>query len=132
MSTNLYRHPDALRNPDIRFKAVHDYYSLGIVLVEIAKWQSMKTISSHDQTFHGQTGPDREIKPKDARQVRDMLLNRDSQEDHLRDIEFRMGEIYCKVVETCLTGRFGESGEDLEALREFGSRVVNELGRCVI
>ncbi|KAI9769612.1 MAG: hypothetical protein M1839_003614 [Geoglossum umbratile] len=121
--TNLYRHPDALRDPTTRYTRIHEYYSLGIVLVEIAHWQPMRRLMRNHQNLRG-----KECKEDDIKNVRAILLDRDSEENHLREVEFRMGTIYRSVVELCLKGDFGP-GDPLAA---FLGGVVDQLGRCVV
>jgi hypothetical protein len=121
--TNLYRHPFALRDPTTRFTRTHEYYSLGIVLVEISQWRPMRTIMRNHQNLQGV-----ECKESDIRDVQSILLDCDSEENYLRDVEFRMGSIYRGVVEVCLRGDFG-SGDPLETFKE---RVVTQLARCVV
>ncbi|KAH0536977.1 hypothetical protein FGG08_006205 [Glutinoglossum americanum] len=121
--TNLYRHPDALRDPTTRFTKIHEYYSLGIVLVEIAQWRPMRHIMRNHQNLQGV-----ECKENDIKDVQGILLDINSEENYLGDVEFRMGTIYRGVVELCLRGNFG-SGDLLAA---FSEGVVAQLDRCVI
>ena len=125
---NIYRHPDALRDPNTTFAREHDYYGLGVVLVEIAVWRSAKSIlKKHADLQRG------ECKENDVRKIRDILLDEDSQENHPRDIAFRMGEIYWNVVKLCLTGDFGVPKSAQEQLTlAFERDVVGQLRRCVI
>lgn len=125
--TNLYRHPDALRDPDTNFQKVHDYYGLGVVLAEIAVWRPIEKILRRHQELRAE-----ECREGDARRIRDILLDEHSQENHPADIRFRMGEIYYRVVEICLRGNFGAPADDIELLAVFARRIVDELGRCVI
>lgn len=122
---NLYRHPDALCDPSISFTRLHDYYSFGVVLVEIAMWRSIKTILRNHQKLQGE-----ECGENDARKVRDILLD-ESQENIPREIAFRAGDTFREVIRVCLTGEFGAGGPD-RWLGEFSRRVAEELERCTI
>jgi serine/threonine protein kinase len=126
--TNIYRHPDALRDPNTTFSREHDYYGLGIVMVEIAVWRCINSILKKHTDLQRE-----ECKENDVRKVRDILLDEDSQENHPRDIAFRMGDIYWKVVKTCLKGEFGvPKGAEEQLLLAYQRDVVGELRRCVI
>lgn len=122
---NLYRHPDALRDPSTAFTKIHDYYSLGILLAEIAVWRKIRQILVRHQALQHE-----ECQENDARKVRDILLNEDSEENHPREIAFRMGDIYRNVVNVCLTGQFGPNGSNI--LATFEQLVVKQLSRCLI
>jgi len=123
---NLYRHPDALQDPTTTFTKKHDYYSFGILLLEIACWKSIYEMILARAEFRGA-----EFREEDFRKVQKLLLSRDTASGNLNDVAFRMGEIYAKVVEVCLRGDFGaDSGNELIA--SFQRRVIAELDRCVI
>ena len=98
------------------------------MLVEIAVWRSVKKILKNHTDLQRE-----ESKESDVRRVREILLDNNSQENHPRDIAFRMGDIYWKVVHLCLTGDFGvprDANEQLAAV--FERDVVEQLRRCVI
>lgn len=107
---------------------MHDYYGLGIVLFEIAVWRSLKTILKKHENLQKE-----ECKESDVRRVRDIILDEDSLENHPRDIAFRMGDIYCDVIERCLKGDFEvpRAGTD-ELTAGFSRYVVDRLRECVI
>jgi hypothetical protein len=124
---NLYRHPEALRDPTTRFTKLHEYYSFGIVLVEIAKWHSMRFILKRHYAYEL-----KECGEEGMKKVREILLDPDSKENHMADVAFRMGDIYRNVVEVCLTGNFGVQGTGDELLEEFRRRVLEPLAKCCI
>lgn len=93
-------------------------------MVEIAVWRRIEQILGRHQALQGE-----ECMESHARKVRDILLDDDSEENHPRDIAFRMGDIYRDVVKVCLKGDFGVIQDPLNAFKE---RVVDQLGRCVI
>lgn len=81
-------------------------------------------LAKHD-AFHGA-----ECKGQDVQRIREILRDNRNQGSP-RDVAFRMGDIYRKVVQVCLDGDFGAAdGPDL--LESFNRRVITELGRCVI
>jgi len=97
-------------------------------MVEIAAWRSIKSILKKHADLQRE-----ECKENDVRKVRDILLDEDSQENHPRDIAFRMGDIYWNVVKTCLTGKFGApEGAKEQLLSVYQRDVVGELSRCII
>jgi len=121
---NVYRHPHALRDPTTEFKKVHDYYSFGVIMFEIACWRPLDGILQKFQELRGE-----ECREEDVKRVQAILLDKNSVENYPKDIAFRMGEIYKGVLEKCLTGT---SIDDQEVLEAFKKHVIDELGRCVI
>jgi hypothetical protein len=124
---NLYQHPDALRDPTTRFTKLHDYFSFGIVLVEIVKWHSIQ----HILRYHYKS-EFKECGEEEVKKVREILLDPDSKDNHMADVAFRVGDIYRNVVEVCLTGNFGVQGTGDELLEEFRRRVVDPLAKCCV
>ncbi|RYP42655.1 hypothetical protein DL767_000024 [Monosporascus sp. MG133] len=122
---NLYRHPSVLRNPTTTFKKIHDYYSLGIVMVEIACWKPLASLLTKSRELQGT-----ECKEEDIRRVREILKRYEFPGSPV-DIAFRMGNIYRQVVEVCLDGNFGASDGPC-LLASFRQRVISELDRCII
>jgi hypothetical protein len=114
-----YQHPEYIKKPQ-RYRAEFDYYSLGIVLLEIARWKSLSAIS-------GSWG---EISSEDfAAHLRS---------DGLAYVGQTVGRRFASVVENCLGGRLASSNVDLaEDLgnraaqqRLFQQIVVEELAMC--
>ena len=66
----------------------------------------------------------------DARKVRGILLDNNSEDNHPREIAFRAGKIYRNVVNICLSGDFKDKSR-AGLLKGFEDDVVNQLGRCV-
>jgi hypothetical protein len=121
----MYRHPSALRNPTTEFRKIHDYYSLGVVMVEIACWKPMEELLMKYRELRGE-----ECKEEDIKKVREILMDNQALGSP-RDVAFRMGDIYRGAVEVCLKSDFGaDDGPDL--LASFNRRVICELGKCVI
>lgn len=107
---------------------MHDYYALGLILVEIAVWRSLKSILGKHQNLQKE-----QCKESDIREVGRIILDENSRDNHLGDIAFRMGDIYCDAVERCLKGDFIGQRENPDAQTSaFSHHVVSRLGECVI
>ncbi|KAG8533859.1 uncharacterized protein KY384_001600 [Bacidia gigantensis] len=126
---NLYRHPDALRNPTVHFNRLHDYYALGVVLVEIAWWSPMETILRKHQELQGE-----ECLETDVEKVQDTLLDRDvySAEQYQAVLTFTMGDIYRDVVNACLKSDFDVGVNESMLLESFERRVLGPLQKIVV
>lgn len=82
-----YRHPEYLQGRDrVRYQIKFDYYSLGLVLLEIGIWRPL------DRLTKGK----RDLKPKD--------LARFILEECVPQLDFYVGVSYRNVVSRCLTG----------------------------
>ena len=86
-----YQHPDYL-NSSRRYCAEFDYYSLGIVLLEIGLWRPLDEIT---QKYPSETPYE---------EIRDKLLK-----ERIPLLKQSMGRHYCEAARVCLTGDFGES-----------------------
>ena len=113
-----YHHPDylhSLKNTRglVRYQPRFDYYSLGIVLLEIGLWTSLEEMTGK-----------RSISPEE---VRRKLLD-----SVVPKLGYRAGALYRDAVTTCLTGRFAEAeGEEFAAIRlRFKALVVDQIAQC--
>ncbi|KAG8528268.1 uncharacterized protein KY384_007185 [Bacidia gigantensis] len=111
-----FQHPDylsGLKRGLWRYVSQFDYYSLGIVLLEIGLWSSLKDMIGK---WAG--------KPEE---LREKLLS-----SAVPQLGPRAGTSYRDAVITCLTGRFaGIEDEDPTALHlSFKDMVVDELAQC--
>lgn len=112
-----YQHPDYLKGSSrVRYRSEFDYYSLGLVLLEIGHWKQLgdlvKTI------------------PGAPEEMRDGLLAR------IPRLGRHMGGIYRDVTKKCLIGGFegsadAEKSEDF-SLKTFLNTVVEPLAQCVV
>lgn len=121
----IYRHPDyqGVKPPSAR--KTYDIYSLGIVLIEIALWQSIGTIMQKD--YAGDL--------KKIHAVKNELL--DTKPEYLEQVRSSAGDRYHMVVLRCLQGSHGFNIEfdDIETSlessaklqRQYTQYVVNEL-----
>ncbi|KAK2589979.1 hypothetical protein QQS21_012344 [Conoideocrella luteorostrata] len=131
---DLYRHPDAQANrrkDRQRSKKSFDIYSLGVILVELAHWQTVDRVLDVDmRRARG--------KPEALRCIRDKLL----QEESIADVGAEIGEKYEEATKTCLAGgrELGiQNGDDEttdkvaeELSVRFYEDVVKKLGNIVI
>ncbi|KAK4148861.1 hypothetical protein C8A00DRAFT_38553 [Chaetomidium leptoderma] len=103
---NLYRHPQRQgMSLHVDYEMRHDIYSLGVCLLEIGLWESFVDCGvgsgspllgpGLDVSDGSMSGPEL---LKDPERVKDRLLRLAS-----GPLRRKMGTVYCKVVETCLT-----------------------------
>ena len=114
-----YQHPEYLQNRS-RYCPEFDYYSLGIVLLEIGRWNSLGTILNRGR--------------ETAQTYRMNLLQK--RVPHLKQL---MGTRYFQAVDTCLRGGFDAPPQYQETLAggtavqlEFVRLVVEQLSKCSV
>jgi serine/threonine protein kinase len=107
-----YLHPQ-YRSRSTRAKRSYDYYSLGLVLLEIGLWSSISNI--YDQNRY-QT-----YSPSELREEYIKLCD--------RSLSKAMGSIYQRVTKTCL--QYGSGMDDLGEQLDFQTEVVDRLNMCV-
>lgn len=92
---DIYRHPrvHGSGGPTEGFKKSFDIYSLGLILMEIAYWESIDRIVGIQNLARA--------RPTVTAGVRRSLLTERKYQDGVR---FAMGDIYGNVVRACLTG----------------------------
>ena len=113
---DLYYHPDTAKG----FNRLRDYYSLGIVLFEIALWRSFEVKIPKD---HGKL-----LASMKLEEIQKIIIKT------LPALGGVVGSRYRDVVELCLTGAFGHQ-DDQDGVylgRAFFRRVVQELERCKV
>ncbi|KAK0616664.1 hypothetical protein B0T14DRAFT_568252 [Immersiella caudata] len=99
----------------VHYKSHHDIYSLGIVLIEIALWQTARQLA---QALGLHSAASLEAFQISAMEVL------------LPQVEERMGMVYADAVRFCLQGET-EGPTDLpRLLKRFNRRVVSKLERC--
>ena len=117
LETN-YQHPEYLGGRgSVRYRLQFDYYSLGLILLEIGRLESLEHMT--EKSGHRE-------------EMRDKLRN-----DKVKRLRQNMGSIYEKVVTTCLGDDFrplpgmeNSTSGDVELRLKFSDHVVNELARC--
>lgn len=112
-SSNIYQHPEYTENDRQRqeFCKVFDYYSLGVVLLEIGLWTTMDSDPFSE-----------ELESLDVFARRGCLLR------YAKDLGVCMGGIYRDAVLACLQ----VSPEDNNVEDGFHERVVEPISRIVI
>jgi hypothetical protein len=108
-----YLHPEYFSKG--RFKKLFDYYSVGLVLLEIGLWRTLESITTK-YPFHDPEGMRKEIV-----------------ERYLPGLLYSMGEIYYNAVRACLTGELGnrDSAEE-DVATGFQKLIVEKLEKCVV
>jgi serine/threonine protein kinase len=113
-----YCHPEYLK-VSARYRPEFDYYSLGLVLLEIGYWKTVKDII---KSF---SNPD-----NSPQNLRNWIL-----QTYVKDLHMVMGSVYQAAVRKCLTFR---SGQDLETdgvvplnvQEEFRTDVLEKIQLC--
>ncbi|RGP78809.1 het-s domain-containing [Fusarium longipes] len=122
----LYQHPSRLGSERVNFVMQHDIYSLGVCLLEIGLWQSLVNYQAGEATLRNCEGHLENLGP-DSIKERLISISR-------TQLRATMGDIYSRVVETCLTC-LDEGNEDFGDPKEFevqngvevGSRYVKKV-----
>jgi serine/threonine protein kinase len=122
-----YQHPDysgkGIKNPT--YRAEYDYYSLGLVLLEIGLWKSLSKILKRLEDASPSDGPS-------VSRLNGLLRS------CVPRLKCSMGTRYQHIVETCLCGSFevpsslDERSRQLKLYRSFSSLVVEELAECKV
>ncbi|EWC47292.1 hypothetical protein DRE_03411 [Drechslerella stenobrocha 248] len=118
--TSRYYHPDYSQKtaPQVLYRLEFDYYSLGLVLLEIGIWDSL----------------DNMLKGKDFASNSEML--KQLQEKRVPLLGHFMGTNYQEAVQACLDGLNGSSpsdkGKNAELQFKFEKQVVEKLRQCSV
>ena len=106
-ANSLYVHPAYQGSTGPGYARTFDIYSLGIVLLEIAYWDTIQSILS-EEFANPKTGPT----TLEAQGVRDILLGlKPGKHEYIADLKGMTGDRYHAAVEGCIRG-FIESKED--------------------
>lgn len=123
-----FQHPEYLKHPQ-RYRAGFDYYSLGLVLLEIGLWEPLSAITKDLSAVN----KDREgLSPE---KLRETLLT-----DILPGLCRTVGHRYFSVVNRCLRNNFvaGDAGHLAQESKEdklsrqiwFDEVVIGQLAKC--
>lgn len=104
-----YLHPD-YRNGSTEAKRSHDYYSLGLVLLEIGLWSSLSNLYDRYPTYS-------------PSKLRDEYIHRCD-----KDLGKTMGPTYQGVTKACLVFRF--TPDNLREQLDFQTDVADRLNAC--
>jgi hypothetical protein len=127
---DIYRHPYCHSFPTTRFNRRFEYYSLGIVLLEIAWCLPIYEIVSMPTPFRQGN-----VTAEQIQKLREVILS-GSKPNFEKELAYRMGDRYKNVALACIGGDFGVKGSgdaktsDEPPLREFFKEVVQELEAC--
>lgn len=113
-----YCHPQYLID-GFGYRREYDYYSLGLVLLEIGLWRSIRSLSTRFT--------DDDQRPE---KLRDFLL-----EQYVSRLHSTMGKIFQNAVRTCLNFCRNEESEKgdspaRDALETFEAMVLLPIGSC--
>ena len=114
-----YRHPvylkqlDSLQRSLVRFRSEFEYYSVGLVLLEIAQWRSLQRIT---KDISG--GPEA---------VLEKIL-----QDEIPVVKAYMGDFYGEAVKACLTSYSGGPKGPGEARRAFERHVCIPISQRLV
>ncbi|KAI4188771.1 MAG: hypothetical protein L6R41_001917 [Letrouitia leprolyta] len=115
-----YQHPEYLEGEgDVRYRLQFDYYSLGLILLEIGRWETLEHMRE---------------KFDDREDMREKLRY-----DKIRRLGQSMGSIYQRATAVCLgdelrptAGMENSANEDKEIRLKFSDMVVRQLARCTV
>ena len=96
------------------FKREFDYYSLGLMLLEIGVWESLSSVYKRQLT----SSPS-QLRKEYIRHCEKQLLE-------------RMGPIYSKVTMKCLESESHFSGKEADVAVAFQNLVIDELKSCKV
>lgn len=118
---DLYRHPDIQNDDRPSFSRLHDLYALGVVLLEIALWQTV-----HDIVEGGFRGVD--VRIPSSEEIRNYYIKLAR-----KNIPHRMGSAYAKAVEACLSTEFEDQFLRADFPRTFNKEIIENLSpKCLI
>ena len=115
-----YRHPEYLKSPDtVRFQPRFDVFSLGMVLLEIGLWRTLKSMTR-----------------KAGQGLSPEKLTIHLIQERVPQLAFFMGESYRDIVLDCLNGHQSADlsrlhGAESEPTSEFAQIVSERLSKCI-
>jgi hypothetical protein len=149
--TDIYRHPECLEE-DHPFHKSYDIYSLGLVLLEIAKWRPLKELflNSARELYFANPETNRSkmtqdelrkldqtlienCRAQDIRHMRKKMLDRSAKDNQAVDVAFRAGDVFAEAVFNCVGDDFAHfrRGEDHIGLQDmFFRKVLKPLDVC--
>ena len=116
-----YHHPDYLGPKKVIYRPEFDYYSLGVLLLEIGSWKPLSSLVA-SKSFKGISN----------HEFRRRLVER-----RLPQVEQEMGAIFTDATRACLQSDFSQhSSVDLAATGSlyaaFKTSVVDRIGECKV
>lgn len=110
---NIIKYTDDSQSPNSRFRQEFDYYSAGLVLLEIALWKDLKGIL---QSIRGT-----------PEKVHEHLLK-----THIKIVKSYMGELYGEAVRHCLSCYSDDKSNPEEVRSNFSKKVVIPISQCLL
>ena len=123
-SFRLYHHPHYIESGS-SFKRTYDFFSVGIVLLELGLWCTMAYLLEHDTSLR------KPVSQSTAQENQKILLKK-----YVPQLGERVGAVYRDAVVFCLNAEegFGSSSDTTEgrraAQRAFREHVVDSLAGC--
>ena len=114
----LYRHPDLQDSTDSPSAKIHDLYALGVVLLEIAIWETAHSIRQRAQRASGQSGQIG-LNAKGLQKLYVSTAN--------KKIAHFMGDSYLSVVLACLDTKYRDQTSRTDFTRIFNNEVIQKL-----
>ena len=102
-----YQHPEYLRGPN-RFRQEYEYYSVGLVLLELGFWLPLEKITKR-------------IGGSPAKMIETLLTR------HVPILKTYMGTAYEDAVATCLAGAFGDTSNPIAVREAFEQKVLLQV-----
>ena len=102
---DIYRHPDALGEPSSSFSAIMDVYSLGTMLLEIAKWRSLQYLVKEHVDASAKS-----VSLQKLAGVQEFFLSGRGRH-RTKNLKNKTGDIYTSACLMCLSGKM-EHTED--------------------
>ncbi|KAH7133853.1 prion-inhibition and propagation-domain-containing protein [Dactylonectria macrodidyma] len=114
----IYRHPDYIGTQATRYKTQYDIYSFGLLLIEVAFWQPLKSVCPHVATSPFWSAEAQRVKSWALKVVAEQFA-------------FRVGTVYTDVVRWCLENgdANGQTQEDWHPALAFNDYVVVPLAK---
>jgi len=107
----LYQHPELLSEDNYTFRREYDYYSFGVVMLELARMLSFAQFTGEWR---------RELEDMTPQKLQWFRVER------ARELKETVGEEYVRIMSLCLTGELGQGDED-EIGKRFEEHVCASL-----
>jgi serine/threonine protein kinase len=108
LALRLYTHSDRQGNEYVRFKKIHDIYSLGVVLLELGRLVSFQ----EDGKRHLQESP---------QMLKTYLI------EEARGLQTILGKTFSDIVLMCLNGQLVDAAQERLLTNEFRSQICGKL-----
>ena len=117
---NLYRHPALQDVAGDSFNKVHDLYSLGVILLEIAVWRTASSI-------YGATQAGSSIESLESGRIEPKRMHKHYVKVAKSKIPYLMGESYLKAVLACLESKYSNQIYRTDFSKIFYDQVIRKL-----